>query len=123
MLDRQPAVIAVETQSIAELTPPFFVVAISHGDIAPSAISYVLVSNSLQAASPTEDRIIHHGVLCVHVMNRVIEVGNRCKGVATHPKQVTWVEIRPDDLPNLLPEFQKRRNVINELMPMHLNTK
>ena len=123
MLDGQPAVVAVEAQPITKLPPPFLVVTISHGNIAPSAISHVLVSNGLQAAGQTEHRIIHQCILCVNMMNGIAQGVYSRKGVGTRPKKVTRVEICADDLSNRLSQFQQRRNVINELMPMQFNTK
>ena len=98
MLDRQPAVIAVETQPIAKLTPPFFVVAISDGDVAPSddllTFSCPMVSKRPVRLSAG---IIHQCVLRVHMMNGVTEGVDGGKGIGAHPEEVARVKIGADD--------------------------
>src|SRR6266436_5079530 len=89
MLDRQPAVITVETKAVTKLAPPLFTVSNSQRDVTPSAILDMLVPNGFQATGQIQHSIVQISVLGMHMMDRIAKGIDCRQRVGTHPKQVT----------------------------------
>src|SRR6516165_2186517 len=123
MLDGQPTVITVNTKTVTEPTPPFLSVSDSQGDVTPSAVPDILMSDGFQAASQIQRSIVEIGVLCVHMKDRIAKGLDCRQGISTHPKQVTRVEICTNYRPCCLPQLQKCRDVVHQLVSVHLDTK
>jgi hypothetical protein len=106
----ESAVIAVQPETVAKRPPPLVAAAVAQGDVVPSPILDLLVSNGFRAARQAERHLIQRGVLRVRMMNGIAKGINGGQRVGAHPEKVARVQISPDDRPNLLSQSQQCRS-------------
>src|SRR6516164_8097692 len=123
MLDGQPTVITVNTKTVTEPTPPLLSVSDSQGDVTPGAVLDILMPDGFQAASQIQRSIVETGVFCVHMKDRIAKGLDCRQGIGAHPKQVTRIKICTNCRPGCPPQLKKCRDVVHQLVSVHLDTK
>ena len=116
MLDRKPAVITAHFQPVAELPPPFLTMAKSKGNVGPAAPRNIHQAAVFQQAGGGLLRGVQERVFGVDVIDGLAQRLGGAQGVGTHPEQVAGVKVGAHNRPDLGPQFQEGRHVIDDLI-------
>ena len=94
-------------QPIAELPPPLFAMTKAERDVRPASRRNVHERAVFEKACGGLHRRVQERVLSVHVIDCLTQ-GLRCnERVGSHPKEVRWIEVGPDDRPDRLAQFKE----------------